>query len=335
VKSKKQLIFILLSVDLLLIILGFLNLQLYNNKAGLPIEYQAKINDFSFDVKNIYKKEQIIEFDGKEINKNGLVDFYLLSHKYNDTVSIKSIGTGGKIIERKVVLPKKYVQFELVIMALVTLFFFFTGIFILIRYRNTTFSYIIHALSISTGIMIIFDWGDLITYSKLLNYIIFLFFEMSIYLVPTLFLHLSFTYPVKTKERSLFFLAPFYCAAVTFIIISYIQLTKIFFFGKDISELYYLNFHTTIADVYLVLVIILTIAKFEHSALTISDVTYKKQIYWALSGITFGPLIYVFLCLIPRILMGYELVSLVFMQFTTVVAPIMLLISVTRNKTDY
>lgn|GEM_PF-2396925 len=332
--KRKSLILLLLFIDLIILMLGFLNLSVYPEKAGLPVEYQARINDFSFDVNNIYKKEQVIEFDGKRTDRNGLVDFYLLSHKRNDTVNIKSI-VQARIVERTVVLPAKYADYELLIMAVVTLFFFFTGIFFLIKYRRSTFSYIIHALSISTGIMIILDWGDLITYNRILNFIFFLLFETSIYVVPTLFLHLSFTYPVKTKQKHLFLLAPFYCASLTFIIISYIHLSKIFFFGKDISELNYLTFHTTVADIFLAFVITLTIAKFEHAALTISDVIYKKQIYWALLGITFGPLIYVFLCLIPRMLMGHELVSLVFMQFTTIVAPVMLIISVTRNKTGY
>ena len=333
--SKKLLIIIFLSTDLILLILGFLNFRLYINKVGLPNEYQAVINNFSFDVKHIYKRERIIEFEGKKIDKNGLVDFYLLNHQHNDTVKIKSISAAGKFIERNVALPKKYVPIELVIMAFVTLFFFFTGIFILLRYRNTTFSYIIHTLTISIGVMIILDWGDLITYGKVLNFIIFLLFEASIYIVPTLFLHFSFTYPVRSKEKNLFFLAPFYCATITFIIIGTIHLVKIFFFAKDIRGLYYLTFHTTISDIYLALVLILTIAKFEHSALTLSDKIYKKQIYWALLGITFGPLVYVFLCLISRILLGYELVSIAFMQFTIIVAPIMFLISITRNKRNY
>lgn len=334
-KSKKIIIAVLLFTDLVLLVLGAFNLRLFTTKAGLPAEYLARINNFSFDAKNIYKKENIIEFDGKKTDRNGLAGFYLLYHKKGDLVNIKSVSSDGKTIERMAVLPAQYKGYELVIISVVTLFFFFTGIIILLRYRNTAFSYIIHALSISTGLMIISDWGDLITYGKLMNYILFLVFEASIYAVPTLFLHLSFAYPVKSKPKSIYFLAPFYFAMIAFIIISYIQLTKIFFFGGDVSNLYFLNFHTTIADVYIAAVIILTIARFEYSALTIQDITQKKQIYWALSGITFGPLIYVFLCLIPRLLMGHELVSLVFMQFTTLIAPVMLLISVTQSKPGY
>lgn len=333
-KAQNKLILLLLFIDIILLVLGFLNLRLFANKPGLPVEYQAEINNFSFDINNAYHEQKIIEFDGKVITRSGLLDYYMLSNKPNDSVRIKSIGSNGEVIDRPIVLTYKYDNLELGIISLVTCFLFFTGIYVLIKYRHTGFAYIIHALSIFTGLMIIIDWGDLITYNKFLNFICFLLFETSIYMVPTLFLHLSFTYPVRNKNMIL--LAPFYCAAITLIIISYIQITKIFFFGGSITDLNYLSFHTTIADIYLVIVIILTIAKFEHSALTINNITYKKQIYWALSGITFGPLIYVFLCLLPRLLMGHELVSLVFMQFTILIAPIMLLISLgTPPSPDY
>jgi len=330
--SKKTLIIFFLSVDFALLELGFLNFRLLAIKAGLPNEYKTEINNFSFDLKHISKSEKIIEFDGRKIERSGLVDFYLLNYKINDTVKIKSVNAEGKTILRTIALPTKYTLIELLVMAVVAMFFLFTGIYVLLRYRGSSFSYIIHMLSISTGLMVIFDWGDLFTYGKYLNFVIFLFFEIGIYLVPVLFLHLSFTYPVKSKGKSVYFLVPFYATTVTFIIIAFIHLFKIIFMGINVAGLYYINFHTTIADIYLVIVLILTIAKFEHSALTLTDVIYKKQIYWALLGITFGPLIYVFLCLVPRILLGSELVSLAFMQFTIIIAPIMLLISLAHNK---
>lgn len=331
-KLKKNIITIFLIIDFILLVLGFLNFRLLTTKAGLPEVYKTEINNFSFDVKHISKSENIIEFNGMKIVKKGSVDFYLLNHKINDTVTIKSINTSGMATSRRVALTNKYILIELIIMALVAMFYFFTGIYVLLKYHGTSFSYIIHTLSISIGLMVIFDWGDLYTYGKFLNFIIFLLFEISIYLVPTLFLHVSFNYPVKSKGKGIFFLVPFYCATVTFVVISIIHLFKIIFLGADIANLYFINFHTTIADIYLVIVLILTIAKFEHSALTLNDVTFKKQIYWALLGITFGPLIYVFLCLVPRILLGNELVSLAFMQFTIIAAPITLLISLAHNK---
>lgn len=332
---KRHIIKILLVTDLIILVLGVLNLLVLTDKAGLPKDFNPVINNFTFDIRNIYKSEKIIEFDGHKIGKRGLLDIFLLYHRSGDEVKIKLYDESGKVIERTITLPRKFNLIELIVMSVVTLFYFFTGIFILLRYRNSTFSYIIHCLTISTGIMIILDWGDLITYNIILNYITFIIFESSIYLVPTLFLHFSFTYPFKASSKSLIYLTPFYCASGTFIVIAFIQLTNIFFFGKSFESTYFIDFHNTVSDIYLVILLLLTVAKLEHSALIITDITFKKQIYWALLGISFGPLIYVFMRLIPRLIMGYELVSMTFMEFTTIVAPIMFLISVTRNKRDY
>ena len=329
---RKRLFVIFLSLDVILLILGVLNFRLFINKAGLPHQYQPVVDDLSFNVKNIYRSEKITEFGGKEVANNGQLEFYLLSHKYNDTVKIKSVNPEGIVTEKDVALVKKYNTIDLMVMSLVALFYLFTGVFILLSYRDAASSYVIHAVAISVGAMIIFEWGDIYTYNSFLNFIFLWLFEVSIYTAPLMFLHFSFAYPVKGKESHFVFLTPFYCATLTFIIIATIHLVKIFFLGADITSLSFITFHTTVADVYLAVVLILTIAKLEHSTLTLTHAHYKKQIYWVLLGIMFGPLIYVFLFLAPRILLGYELVSAAFMQFTFVVAPITLLISITRKR---
>ena len=338
---KKNIIKILLFIDFILLLLGYLNCITLWNKAGLPEEYKANINSFSFDVRHINNGERIIEFDGKVIDKSGLVDFYLMQHKINDTVKIKSI-LNNKLIERNVLLPEHFKKTDLIILIIVTLLYFFTGIFILIKYSSSNFGFIIHMVTVCTGIMVIYDWGDLLTYGNIINYIILTLFEMSIFMMPTLFLHFSFNYPsfphssagfrISVSKVKLVVLVPFYFTSFVCIIINIINLTRIIFFKTDITQTYYLQFHTYIADIFLVIGLILTVAKLEHSALTIPDALSRKQIYWALLGISFGPLVYVFLRLLPRLLLGYELVSEAFMDFTIIVAPIMFLISVTRKK---
>jgi hypothetical protein len=329
--EKKNIIIILLIIDFILLVLTYLNCISIWNKAGLPQEYKSNINSFSFDVRHINRGEQIIEFDGKVTAQPGLVDFYLLQHKINDTVNIKSI-VNHQIIERNAVLPEHYSNTDLIILIIVTLLYFFTGIFILIKYSSSNFAYIIHMLTVCTGIMVIFDWGDLLTYNKVINFILMAIYEISIFMVPTLFLHFSFNYPVSKSKVKLVVLVPFYFMSFVCIIISILNLTGIIFFNIDITKTYFLPFHTYIADIFLVIGLILTVAKLEHSALTMPDALSRKQIYWALLGISFGPLVYVFLILIPRLLLGFELVSVTFMDFTIIIAPIMLLISVSRKK---
>lgn len=329
---KKNLIAKILILDCILILFGIINFRLLMNRAGLPPRYSNIINSFSFDVHNIYAGEEITEFDGKKIDRDGLLEFYLLNHSINDTVTIKS-KLHGRIFENVVQLLPKYALSELGIMALVTLFYFFTGIYILLRFKPTAFAYILHMLAISTGMMVIFDWGETVTYSPLINFLLFTFFELGIFFVPALFLHFSFTYPMSESKSKFVVLVPFYFASTTFFIINICNLIAIFFFDKNITDSYFLSFHTKVADIFLIFGLILTIAKFEHSALTIKDKIYRKKIYCALLGISFGPLIYVFLMLIPRLILGYELVSASIMQFTIIIAPVMLLISVNIKET--
>ncbi|NUN10774.1 MAG: hypothetical protein HUU54_16485 [Ignavibacteriaceae bacterium] len=331
-QNKKRIIVAFLLADAALLILGIMNFRLFRDKAGLPEKYESVVEDFSFRQDGSYYQQKIIEIEGKGVESRAAIDFLLLSYRYNDTVKIKSADSSGNISSERIALPRKYGALDLQIMAMVALFYFITGIFVLLKYRNTSFAYIVHSLTIAVGAMIIFEWGNVITYNSVINFINYWLFEISIYLAPTFFLHFSFVYPVKAKENQLVFLTPFYYATLTFITISTIHLVKIFFLGADPAGMYFLTFHTTVSDVYLAIVLILTIAKLEHSALTLTHAHYKKQVYWVLLGIMFGPLIYMFLFLIPRILMGYELVSSAFMQFTVVIAPVTLLISITGRR---
>ncbi|MEN8193604.1 MAG: hypothetical protein ABFS12_12355 [Bacteroidota bacterium] len=328
---KKNLIKVILGADIFLLIFAGLNLNLLLQRADLPKEYKASINSFTFDVNNIHTGRKILEFDGKPITKVGLLDFYLLHHKKYDTVKIKS-EFNEQIIETSIVLPPKYSWIDLTILVLVALFYFFTGIYILLKFRYTAFAYVIHMVTIFTGVMIIFDWGDILTYNKIIHFFLFLLFEFGIFLVPTLFLHFGFTYPESKSKFKFVLLVPFYFASAAFMIISLFNLISIFFMGNDVKQTYFIEFHTYVADLFLIIGLILTIAKLENSALTINDRVYRKKIYWALLGISFGPLIYVFMMLMPRLILGYELVSELLMQFTIIIAPIMLLVSVSLKK---
>ncbi len=330
---KKKLLKVILGADIILLIFAGLNLNLLLQRADLPQEYKTSINSFTFDVKNIHKGREILEFDGKQINKSGLLDFYLLYHKKYDVVKIKS-EYDEQIIETSIVLPPKYNWIDLTILIIVALFYFFTGIFILLKYRHSVFAYIIHMVTIFTGVMIIFDFGDITTYNKIIHFILLFLFEFGIFLVPTLFLHFGFTYPEPKSKFKFVFLVPFYFASAAFIIISFFNLISIFFWGNEVAETYFIEFHTYVADIFLIIGLILTIANLENSALNLIDMVYRKKIYWALLGISFGPLIYVFMMLVPRLILGYELVSESLMQFTIIVAPIMLLVSVSLRKSN-
>ena len=328
---KREIIRILLIIDCILLVFALLNSTLLWNKAGLPKEYKTNISSLTFQVKHINKVEQIIEFDGKKIDKPGLIAFYLMKHRINDSVTIKSI-LDDKIIVRHAILSRHFQKSDIIILIMVTLLYFFTGIYILLKYKTSEFAFIMHLLSVCTGVMVLYDWGDLFTYPKIISYIILSIFEIGIFMVPTLFLHFSFNYPVSNSKYKFIVLVPFYSISIVSIIISLINLTRIIFLNVDINDTNFLLFHTIIADIFLIVGLISTVAKLEHSALTITDALSRNQIYWVLLGISFGPLIYVFLRLMPRLLLGYELVSEVFLDITIIVAPIMFLVSVSRKK---
>src|SRR5210317_1131373 len=112
---KKNLIKFILCADIFLLLFAGLNLNLLLQRADLPQKYKASINSFTFDVNNIHKGREILEFDGKPINKSGQLNFYLLYHKKYDVVKITS-EFKGQIVESSIVLPPKYNWVDLTIL---------------------------------------------------------------------------------------------------------------------------------------------------------------------------------------------------------------------------
>lgn len=328
---NKYLVHFFLSVDLILIVLGCFNFEALVEKASLPEKYKPKINSFSFNINEILKSEKITKIDDQKISHQWEIEFHLTHHSIGEDIVITSESAGQKKLEKVSLIPSNS-TFDLITIAIVTLLYFFTGIYILIRFRKENYSYVLHWLAIATAIMVCFDTGSLRTFGNGFNFILISVFNIGVYLVPVLFLHFSFTYPVSNSRYKLMLLVPFYFASLTGIICSLLNISMFTLLGVSVEKTYYNHLHTFIADIFLIAGLILTVAKFEQSALIISEPLLRRKIYWALLGISFGPFVYVFLILMPRLILGFELVSDSLMQLTILIAPIMFLISVSQKK---
>jgi hypothetical protein len=112
---------------------------------------------------------------------------------------------------------------------------------------------------------------------------------------------------------------------------------QVFLCGIPLHDTHYLDIHGRVNDGFLILGLLCTVANLEHSALAIQDPYDRKRIYWVLLGIFFGPLVYVFLILVPRMMLEYELVSQSMMQYTLLMAPLMFYLAIRKapnRRTD-
>jgi len=320
-----------LIIDIIILSLAFLNVTSLSERAEVPKNIFSNFNNTTYNVNPSDTISKVIEFQGIQIKSGAFLNYYLTNNKKGDLVRIKLINN-NEVFDLKIKLVAKYSNFSLFTIIFVSLVYFFTALFVFLKFNSAKYSKILHWLAISTMIMIIFDWGSVQLYGKLINGLIWILYDSAIFLIPTLFLHFSFLFPIEKPERKLLILIIFYTISIIGIIISFLYIIAIFCLSIDINRTYYVELHSMILDIFLITGLIFTVGNFEHSVIHMKNALDKKKIYWILLGIFLGPLVYVFLMLIPRIMLGYELVNEIIMQYSIMLAPIMFIIAIKKKK---
>lgn len=327
-RSVSRLGFVL--CDVLLMVIAWFNIVSMKAVADLPDEYRPKVRGLSSNAANMGASRAILRVEGNRADSPGLLRYYLCTYVPGDSVTVTDV-RDNQTSERKIGLVSKYSPFDLGTMSIVGAIFCVFGIYVLVQHSSRPFAGVLHALAIGTAVMIAFDWGSLKLYPAWFNALRWFIFDVAIWILPSLFLHFSFMYPNDKKGHKRLFTRFFYGVSLAGIGISAYYLVQIFFQGILLHDTHYLEIHAGINDGFLIAGLLCTVANLEHSSLAIHDPYDRKRIYWVLLGIFFGPLVYVFLILVPRMMLEYELVSESIMQYTLLMAPLMFYFAIRKT----
>jgi hypothetical protein len=320
----------LLLCDVILVIIAWLNMASMKEVAALPSEYQPKARSLSSSAANVGASRAVLRIEGNEADSPGLLRYYLCKYTAGDSVTVTDVSS-NVVSERKIGLVAKYTSFDLGTMTVVGVIYFVFGIYVILKHSSRPFAGVLHALAVGTALMILCDWGSLKLYLEPFNALRWFIFDVAIWILPSLFLHFSFMYPNEKRGHRRLFTTLFYMVSLSGIGVSAYYLVQIFFYGIHIYDTHYLDIHAQVNDVFLIAGLLCAAANLEHSALAIQDPYDRKRIYWVLLGISFGPLVYVFLILVPRMMLDYELVSQSMMQYTLLMAPLMFYLAIRKN----
>jgi hypothetical protein len=326
---------LLLLLDAVLLVLAVVNLDALRSAAALPPPYAAPhlaLGDLPAPAAG---RHRVLAFEGWKLAEPSILPFLLSKHSAGDTVSISATPASqdGAPVAERIVLAARFPLADLVSTFVIGCVFLVFGAYVLVRHRDHPWTLVLHALAASTAAMILFDWGTQIGHAPWLTLILRLIFDVSIWILPALFLHFSTLYPVALVRHRRLLLALFYIVSSLGIAFSILSLVPMYSLDADSLTLEYNLVHATINDIYLIIGLLAAAALFERTALSISDPLQRRRVYWILLGILCGPLVYVFLILIPRTLLGYELVSNTLMEYTLLTAPILFWISLRSAHT--
>lgn len=317
--------------DLLVIVLALLNLSALRDAAALPAPYEIPAMSTDYRGGSAATPAEIVTLDGVRVARQDLLPFMLCDLRKGNVIRITA-RHHGRLREDDVRLRARFTAFDIVTVQIVGFVFLLFGVYVLLRHRGTGYAGILHAVAAGTAIMILLDWGSLAVHGDAVNMLLRLCFDAAIWLLPTLFFHFSFIYPTEKDLPKRLLLFPWYTVSVLGILASAWYLGGIHLTGVPVQETRYMEVHGTFNDVFMIVGLLCTIANFEHSALTIPDAVQRKNAYWVLLGIMAGPLVYVFMMLVPRMLLGHELVSNSVLQYTLLIAPIMFWKALRKNR---
>ena len=321
----------LILFDIFIFALGFTNIANLEKSVKLSDDFYLKVKNFSFSNQIPEQKYTVQFLDNFEVSNFNALRFYLSYYKVGDSVKVKFADNISEY-EQRIILVREYTDFEVNSKILIALIYFLSGIFILFKYNSKNYAYIFHILCIATGIMVLFDRGTIAIYDDRINLIIWFLFDVASYIMPSLFLHFSIVFPIDKSSYHSKLIIPAYTLSATFSITSFYLLYQLFInMNLKYFEVYRV-FQNEISDSFLIITLLLTAGILEHSALQIKNPLERRKIYWVLLGITFGALFFVFVFLIPRVILGYELVEQSLMEYAAAIAPLTFLIALLKKK---
>lgn len=335
---KKRIINILiLTFDLIFIIMAATNILLLYEKPAIPAELNSKNFIISSEDDKLIKGMQITAIiDSKDnqfkVENKHELEYILDLYKIGDRLDLFTYLEGSSAYVQ-VKLVHYYSLFFIIVVIIVGALFIFSGIYLFLRQKGLPVSGTFHWLMLSVAGMIVFTWGSLSYYSETLHFILRSLFDVSVFFVPPLFIHLSFQIPhEKWKNRKALMIPLYFISSLASIYLIFFE-SKIIFNAIDlISFNRYYFVVGTIGDIYLIAGLLFVVINLIHSAFTQKEESDRKKLSWIFVGFSFGPLIYVFLYLLPRQIIGTEIIPESVMLLTIGVAPITLFMSIVKYR---
>ena len=318
-----------LSAVLLIVATG-LNVVAKREAAALPREYQRPMLTMPYGSETTAPVPVLLAINEERVPSARHIPAMLLRYRSGERAAITD-RVGGRERARVITFEAAYSGMDIATSLIVAAGFLSFALGVALRYRARAYRGVLLATAIGTAAMVTLDWGTHTLYPAPVNFVLRLLFDGAIWLVPVLFFHFSCVYP-STKRRPKRSLLPAgYAIAAAGIAASIDALVTMTSANGAIPSPLYCMLHGTINDAFIVTGLLASVINFEHSALHIESVHQRRNISWVLMGIIVGPLVYVFMMLVPRTLMGQEFISDAAMQYALLIAPLGFWIALRRN----
>lgn len=330
---------IILIIDLVIFIFCVFGIFQTFEKAGL--EPNAHI---SFDIsdgkvfinsvnnpdlhKILNKGDRLVAINDHPVTVKEDIEFIFDSFQIGQKATI-SIIRNGLELQKEIILPSYYSIFYLIVQIIVGCVFFLNGVFVIYERPDDRAAWIWHWATICTAVIIMCTWGRFSISPAGSGHLIRNVFSAAYAFVPTLYLHLTFIFPVRKLKGENFLLNPLY----TFSLLLAIWMIVTFELAASNFSIDWFHNHLIgfdIVRIYFAGVIFIGMGNLIHSYIKAREESEKRKLRWVLTGLAIGPPAFVILWQIPQLLALDSIIPEEIIVLFMIIVPLSFTISIVK-----
>ena len=272
--------------------------------------------------------ERILSIDGIPVSTVEDVEFALDAHRIGDLVPFRIAGASG-VRNESITLVSYYGLPYLVIMISVSLLFYVLGLVVYVKSPGDKAARLFHAGTISTALMLSTTWGCYGVEPARLGLLLRPVFSFAYVFTPTLFFHFTAVFPRQRWLRGERRLHILYGVAGILGFFTSFTFVRAAVHGSVVEFHDYLNWFVA-SRWYLMVVVAAGLATITQSYRTAGDEPDRRRLRWVLWGLIVGFTPFVFLWVLPQVILSYGLVSEEVMLLASGIIPIAFGISIVK-----
>ncbi|MCH7573758.1 MAG: GAF domain-containing protein [Candidatus Marinimicrobia bacterium] len=325
------------AVDALLIGVALLGVYRLQSKARLPAMFVESEQGFVVERTltpqadtTLMAGDILVAVDGARIYSYNEIEF-LTDHHLPWQFADVTVLRAGREVTYSLALVRHFTPFQVAIHGIVAGLYIFLGILVLVKRRGSELSLVFHWLVILAALKTVSVWASYTIQPTSLGYILQWVNLFADALVPALALHFSFIFPrVKGIGGTRYMVIPYLVATALIIWMSVTFAAAIN--PPDIEAFRRFLPSFTVARVLLSVTFVGVGINLAHSYITAREEQDKRKIMWTVPGLVIGPMTYIFLWVVPMMLISESLIPVELLMLTLAIFPITFAIAIVRHN---
>ena len=283
-------------------------------------------DDRSFSV----PQSRVQSIDNISVVTSEDVEFFLTGYRVGDTVRVESVTPGG-VVSQRVCLVHYNSPVDIAIDIFTALGIFLLSVYVCLKRPGEAASSVFNLVSGAVAAAVL---GTKTIYSLhpwWLGYSLCVLFFFAYTLLPVLFLHFTFVFPVVRWKDFRRWIGWLYLLAVVLAVWqSSVYLWAAAFHSIDLFHAFVTK--ATIQNGFVFLILLLSVGTFAYSYKNAATSSEKKKLRWILFGLCVGPTPFIFLWVLPLALGTLPLISENAFKLILLLVPTTFTISILRYR---